>query len=95
MSHNSAIIRRYKNLFRQHYKVEAEVNMVIVGRMIKNLLRSHTEEGLIRVVELYFEYEPGFKNHTLHNILSNWSINKYLPKAKLNPDLYDEPGDIK
>src|SRR3990167_5531620 len=82
------IVGRYKDLYKERYHLPATVNYAWCGKMIKELLKDHSPMGLIRVIELFFEKEDHDKVFHLPNILSAWSVNKYLPMARLDPRLY-------
>lgn len=82
-------------LYKDKFGVNPQINGAIVGKLIKNLLKNHSLEGLNRIIELYFEDPTNEKGvYHLPSILSSWSLNKYLPKMRYNPDIYDDVEEI-
>ncbi len=83
------ILLRYKELYRQKSGTSPVINYGWTGKMIKELLKSHSPFAIIRIMELYYENEFHSAFH-LPTILSSWSFNKYLPQAKLDPRLFSD-----
>lgn len=88
------IIGLYQRLYVKKFGIKPTINGKIAGSVIKKLLKDHSQKGLERVIELYFE-DPFNEKQAYHlpNILCAASMNKYLPKAKLNPMLYDNADE--
>ncbi len=89
------VIGLYQKLYTDKFGIKPTINGMICGRMIKSLLKDHSVKGLQRVVELYFE-DPANEKQSYHlpNILCAYSLNKYLPRIKLNPLIYDNADEI-
>ena len=83
------IVGKFNDLYKKKYGLSPTVNYGLCGKMIKNLLENHSAMGIIRVIELYFEYEEA-KVYHLPTIISAYYMNKYLPMARLNPQLYSD-----
>lgn len=85
------IIGHYTQLYEERFGVKPKVNGAWCGKMIKNLLQDYDERTVIRIIDLFFE-DPFNQNKAYHlpTILSSWSVNKYLPKTKDNPLLYED-----
>lgn len=88
-SNNDLVIDRYIELFKEKFEVYPQINYAWCGKMLSELLLNHSIKGLQSVIELYFEQENRDVFH-LPSILSAYSINKYLPKAKLDPRIYSD-----
>lgn len=86
-SSQSQIIERYAELFEDRFQIKPKINFGQCGKMIKSLLADHSAQGVIRIIELYFEKEKTTAYH-LPWILSAASVNKYLPMMKLDPMLF-------
>lgn len=86
----SQVIGKYQRLYKEKFGMNPVVNGPICGSLIKKLLKDHSTLGLYRIIELYFE-DPSNEKQSYHlpNILCAYSLNKYLPKIKLNPMIYD------
>lgn len=89
-SPTNPIIGKYQKLYFDRFGIKPKINGLICGRMIKSLLKEHSQKGIERVIELYFEDQSNQnQGYHLPNIICTYSLNKYLPRIKLNPMLYD------
>lgn len=87
------IVRKYKELYLDRFSITPVVNYGICGKLIKKHLKEHSSKGIIRIIELYFELDKSEIYH-LPRILSAYSFNKYLPKLKLDPNIYENAKEI-
>lgn len=89
------IIGRFTDLYFDKFDVKPKIQGPWCGKLIKGLLADHSPDGIIRVIELYFD-DPLNKNRVFHlpNILSGWSFNRYLPKIKYNPAFYENADEL-
>lgn len=83
------LINLYRDKYKERFGLYPVVNYPLCGKMIKSLLKDHSAMGILRVIELYFEHENNQVFH-LPSILSAYSVNKYLPMAKLDPRIYSD-----
>ena len=90
------IVAVFTELYKKkHGGLIPEVPWGWTGKMIKDLLKNHSKEGIIRVIELYFEKENPYDGiYHLPRILSAFYMNKYLPQARLNPEIYANAKEI-
>lgn len=89
------IIGKFTGLYFDKFGIKPAVNGAWCGKMIKDLLVDHSPQGLMRIIELYFEDTSNVtKVYHLPTILSAWSLNKYLPRIKYDPYLYDNAEEI-
>lgn len=79
---------RFIELYMQKTGVKPEINFGICGKLLRERLRNHSIKGIIKIIELYFENEKPEAYH-LQTILSAYFINKYAPRLKLNPLIYE------
>ena len=91
----NVIIGCYSNFYEGKFGIKPKINGPWCGKLIKTLLKDHSEEGICRIIELYFE-DPTNQNRIYHlpNILSGWSFNRYMPKMKYNPQIYDNAEEM-
>lgn len=87
------IIRRFKELYHDKFDVNPSVDYGICGKLIKKHLKEHSLKGIVRIVELYFELNESETYH-LPGILSSYSFNKYLPKLKFDPNIYNNAKEL-
>lgn len=89
------IAKKFTELFHEKYGTKPEVNWGWTGKIISDRLQNHSLEGIIRIIELYFEDSTNEgKVYHLPTILSAYSFNKYLPKMKYDPDMYDNAAEL-
>lgn len=85
------IIGHYTDRYQERFGVKPVVNGSWCGKMIKELLKSIDEKTILKIIDLFFEDQWNQnKSYHLPTILSGWSVNKYLPKTKDNPLLYED-----
>ncbi len=89
------IIDRFSFLYEEKFGVKPEFNFAWTGKLIKDRLVNHSEEGIIRIIDLYFQDESNDgKVYHLPTILSAYSFNKYLPAMKYNSDIDDDAEEL-
>jgi len=91
----NGIIGTYTRLYFEKFGIKPRINGPWCGKMIKILLKDHSPGGISRVIELYFE-DPENNSRVYHlpNILSSWSMNKYLPRILFDPQIYDNAEEL-
>lgn len=90
-----AVVERYQNLYKEKFGIRPEIRWNVTANMVSKLLKNHSLNGLIRVIELYFE-DPSNElfSYDLKGILSGYTMNKYLPRMKYDPKLYDNADEL-
>lgn len=90
-----SIFSHYTKLYEKKFDIQPVINLNIGTAVVKNLLKTHSQKGLERIIDLYFE-DKANENQSYHlpNILCAYSLNKYLPKIKLNPNIYDNAEEL-
>lgn len=89
------IIGKYSGLYFDKFGVKPAINGAWCGKMIKELLVDHSPEGLLRIIDLYFEDRANEgRVYHLPNMLSAWSLNKYLPMIRFDPQIYDNAEEL-
>lgn len=94
---NKIVIDKFIEMYLNKNGIAPSVTWAACGKMINDLLKEHSVNGLMRIIELYFEDEdndrPG-KVYYLPSILSSWSLNKYLPRLRYNPQIYANAEEL-
>lgn len=87
------VVEHYARLYYEKFGLMPEIRWSVVGYLVKSSLKNHSEKGIKRIIDLYFEDKY---NHSFHlpMILSSYSFNKYLPKMKFNPLIYADAEEL-
>ena len=83
------VIDYFIKKFFDKYTVLPSVSWPWCTKMVNNHLKSHSVDGLKRIIDLYFENEKTAVHH-LPTILSDYMVNKYLPQIKFDPRMYED-----
>lgn len=84
----ASIWEKYSDLYAEKFGIKPEISYGATGRIISQRAKNHSVEGLVKIVELFFENEKGNITYDLKAIMSAFFINKYAPKLKLDPKMY-------
>lgn len=89
------IIAYYQKRFIEKNGAKPVINGGWCGKLLKERLKDHSKEGIIRIIELYFD-DPANADKVDHlpTIMSAWNYNKYLPKMKYDPNIYADAEEL-